>query len=432
MKKHLLSSIASIMVILLLGIPSSYGCKCQGEKTIQNLELTANVQTDGPERTPSEIYYEAVKDTANVDWLEYIPVFHYWRDIEDDEYLFDVPTPEQIAIWESLCEKENPADSVMRCYVQEYCLNMNQFMTIQDFISVWWQQEPYGSDDAFAVWRLQQYYSDTYYPDSEYDRFSYLKDAMESLCCYEPQSQFDLNFHSGMLATFQELFDRLMYREAVRHSSTKLGKALERENQAWEEYHAQLDSTFRIIDGDCHGFNGSSWSMAISGILFDNAGIRAESLGDFYYALTDSLDYEIRHKRSRIGVYEITRHSAVSDEKILQEYKNFMASLTDDEDSYPVPMRIKELTAEMNAWKKWMQSRKSVSSLLTGFVKDAYDNSTNNVRRQKYIMLKNRYQGYGPTSNDVLECLIPYGASDEEINGPSFDVRWMEKYHTSW
>ena len=422
----------SPLAVFLVAALCALSCKCQGNKDSHKQFRADTVTSAESENNNSEKYYEAVTDTANVDWQEYIPVFHYWRDIKDDEYLFDVPTPEQVAAWKSLCEKETPADSVMRCYVQKYCLNMNQFMTIQDFMSVWPQQEPYGSDDAFTEWRLEQYYLDIYHPDSEYDRFMYLKDAMASLCCYEPQYQFELNFYSGMQTTLQELFDRLMCREAVRHSSTNLGRALERENQAWEEYHAQLDSTFRIIDGDCHGLNGSSWSMAILGILFDNAEMRAESLGDFYFALTDSLDYEIRHKRSKIGVYEITRHSTVSDEKVLREYKSFMASFTENEDSYPVHLRTKELTAEMIAWKKWMQSRRSVSSQLTGFVKDAYDNSTNNVRRHKYIMLKNRYQGYGVTSDDVLECLIPYGASDEEMNGPSFDVRWKEKYHTSW
>ncbi len=420
------------LAVFLVTALCALSCRCQGNKGSQKQFRADSITVAKAENNNSELYYEAVTDTANVDWLEYIPVFHYWRDIEDDEYLFDAPTAEQIAAWESLCEKENPADSVMRCYGQEYCLNMNQFMTIQDFMSVWPQQEPYGSDDAFTEWRLEQYYLDIYNPDSEYDRFMFLREAIQSLCCFDAQSQLEMNFKAGMEATLEEFYCRMMLREAVRHSSTKLGRALERENQAWEEYHAQLDSTFSIINGDCHGLNGSSWSMAISGILFDNAEMRAESLGDFYFALTDSLDYEIRHKRSKIGVYEITRHSAVSDEKILREYKNFMASLTEDEDSYPVSMRTKELTAEMNAWKKWIQSRKSVSSLLTGFVKDAYDNSTNNVRRHKYIMLKNRYQGYGVTSDDVLECLIPFGASDEEMNGSSFDVRWKEKYHTSW
>lgn len=431
MKKHLSSTISSITVILLLGILCSYGCKCQKERTILNPELAAIERSNEPERAPSELYHAAVTDTTNVDWLEYIPVFHYWRDIEDDEYLFDVPSPEQITAWESLCEKENPADSVMRCYVQEYCLNMNQFMTIQDFMSVWPQQEPYGSDDAFTEWRLEQYYLDFYDPDSEFDRFMSLRDAIQSLCCYEAQSQFELNFRAGMEATFEEFYCRMMKREAVRHSTTRVAKALEKENQAWEAYHAQLDSTFRILDSE----NGmaSAWSMAISGIRYDDAGTRRISLDDFYFALTDSLDYEIRHKRSRISEYEIHHHTIIPESKVIQEYRSFINILTDSDIEFASPLseRKKALEDEMKAWEKWIRSRKAVSSLLTGFVKDAYDNSTNHVIRAKYIMLKNRYQGYGVTSNDVQECLIPYGASDEEMNGPSFDVRWKEKYHTS-
>ena len=64
------------------------------------------------------------------------------------------------------------------------------------------------------------------------------------------------------------------------------------------------------------------------------------------------------------------------------------------------------------------------SSLLNGLKKDCYDNATNNVRRKKLIMLKNRYQGYGVTSEDIMSCLIPYTASDVELNGPSFDEKW--------
>ncbi len=178
----------SPLAVFLVAALCALSCKCQGNKDSHKQFRADTVTSAESENNNSEIYYEAVTDTANVDWQEYIPVFHYWRDIKDDEYLFDVPTPEQVAAWKSLCEKETPADSVMRCYVQEYCLNMNQFMTIQDFMSVWPQQEPYGSDDAFTEWRLEQYYLDIYHPDSEYDRFMYLKDGMESLCCYEPQS----------------------------------------------------------------------------------------------------------------------------------------------------------------------------------------------------------------------------------------------------
>ena len=416
----------------LLAFLCMHSCKCQGNRVSQKDFTAENTPVVEKEKSPSVYYYEAVKDSANIDWMEYIPVFHYWRDIKDDEYLFDVPAPEQIAAWESLCEKESPADSVMRCYVQEYCLNMNQFMTIQDFVNVWPQQEPYGSDDAFTEWRLEQYYLNIYNPDSEYDRFMYLRDAIQSLCCYDAQSQFEMNFKAGMEATLEEFYCRMMHREAVRHSTARVAKALEIENQAWEAYHAQLDSTFRVLDSE----NGmaSAWSMAISGILFDDAGTRRISLDDFYFALTDSLDYEIRHKRSRISEYEIHHYTKMPEGKVLQAYKSFINILKESDIEYASPLseRKKALEDEMKAWEKWIQSRKAVSSILTGFVKDAYDNSTNTVIRAKFIMLKNRYQGYGLTSNDVMECLIPYDASDEEMSGPSFDVRWEEKYHTSW
>ena len=420
------STIKNILAttLLLLPILSSYSCKCQRRAGASEQFISGITTAAEHEKTSSEIYYEAAIDTTNIDWLEYIPVFHYWRDIEDDKYLFDVPTPDQITAWESLCEKENPADSVMRCYVQENCLNMNQFMTIHGFMNVWPLQKPYGSDDAFTEWRLEQYYLDFYYPDSEFDRFMYLRDAIQSLCCYDAQFQFELNFKAGMEAALEEFYCRMMHREAVRHSTARVAKALEKENQEWEAYHDQLDSTFKALDSE----NGtaSAWSMAISGILYDDAGIRRISLDDFYFALTDSLDYENRHKRSRIREYEIQRHTNLPETRVLHEYRNFINILKESDIEYACTLaeRKKALEKDMDAWEKWMKSRDMVSSLLTGLCKDVYDNSTNNVRRHKFIMLKNRYQGYGLTSNDVMECLIPYTASDEELNGPPFDERW--------
>lgn len=377
-------------------------------------------------RNCSDLYYEVMTDTVSVDWSEKIPVFHYWRDIPQEDYLFSAPTAEQVASWQSLCEKETPSDTVLRSEVQKNCRNMNHYMTIRDFMNVWPEQEPYGSDEAFTLWRLEQFDEDVHSPNSEFDRFHFLKNSIQSLCNYEAYFQFEMNFQAGMGHHLQELYDRTMLREAIRHSQPQLSKALEKENLAWEGYHAQLDSTFRIIDGDIHGLDGSAWSMAISGILYDDAQTRETSLADFYFALTDSLDYEVRHKNSVIGVYELEKHAVIPEQRVQREYRNFMNSLVEDEFSYPISQRKKALAMEMNAWRKWMGCRKEVSSLLTGLVKDCYDNATNNVRRKKFIMLKNRYQGYGVTSGDVMSCLLPYDASDDELNGPSFDEQWKK------
>ena len=371
-----------------------------------------------------QLFYKHTDSTRKA-WNDTVHVFHHWRDLEKSDYLFDVPTDEQISSWEHLCEDNNQYDSEQNIGVPGYYLNMNQYVTIYDFAGLWYRDDSYIDNLDLTLWRLAQYdYDSRYSPDSEYDRFYYLKNAIQGLCLFDAPFQFELNLKAGLEADFQEFFDKVLVREAIRHSSTDIAKALEEEETTWQSYHAELDSTFRIIDGTPNAFVGSAWPMAISGIAYDDALMREESLADFYFALTDSLDYKIRHKKSVIGEYDLVMHSTIQEERVLKEYRLFMDSLEEDDIYYPVPERKKALEREMNAWKEWMKSRAKVSSLLTGLCKEVYDNSTNNVRRHKYIMLKNRYQGYGLTSQDVMECLIPYSASDEELDGPSFNERW--------
>ena len=377
------------------------------------------------EKFNNEHLYHRHTDTTSNAWNDTVHVFHYWRDIENGDYLFESPTDEQVAFWKRLCEEKNQYDAEQNTGVPRYFLDMNQYVSIYDFAGLWYLDDSYFDNLDLTLWRLAQYdYDSRYSPDSEYDRFHYLKNVIQGICLFDAQYQFELNLKAGLEADFQEFYDKVLVREAIRHSSSDIAKALDDEDVAWQSYHAELDSTFRIIDGNPSGLVGSAWPMAISGIAYDDAQMREESLADFYFALTDSLDYEIRHKKSVIGEYDLVKHSTIKEERVLKEYRLFVDSLEEDDINYPVPERRRALARDMNAWKQWMISRAKVSSLLTGFCKEVYDNSTNNIRRHKYIMLKNRYQGYGLTSNDVMECLIPYTALDEELDGPSFDERW--------
>ena len=387
-------------------------------------QSTKSSNSDGEMFNNEQLYHKHTDTTSNA-WNDTVHVFHYWRDIEKGDYLFDVPTEEQISSWKKTCEESNHYDSEQNTGVPWYYLNMNQYVTIYDFAGLWYRDDSYIDNLDLTLWRLAQYdYDSSYSPDSEYDRFYCLKNAIQGLCLFDAQFQFELNLNAGLEADFQEFYDKVLVREAIRHSSTDIAKALEEEETTWQSYHAEQDSTFRKIDGTPNAFVGSAWPMAISGIAYDDALMREESLADFYFALTDSLDYKIRHKKSVIGEYDLVKHSTIQEERVLKEYRLFMDSLEEDDIYYPVPERKKALEREMNAWKEWMKSRATVSSLLAGLCKEVYDNSTNNVRRHKYIMLKNRYQGYGLTSQDVKECLIPYSASDEELDGPSFNERW--------
>ena len=403
----------SILLILLIVFAVGCGQRRSSKSSNNNSEQFNN-----------ELYYKHTDSTRNT-WNDTVHVFHYWRLNEKIDYLFDIPTEEQIASWTRLCEESNQYGPEHNTGVPDSFLNMNQYVTIYDFAELWYRDHSYNDNLDLTLWRLAQYdYDSIYSPDSEFDRFFYLKNSIQGLCLFDAQFQFELNLKAGLEADFQKFYDRVLVREAIRHSSTDIAKALEDEETAWQSYHAELDSTFRIIDGTPNAFVGSAWPMAISGIAYDDAQLREESLADFYFALTDSLDYKIRHKKSVISEYDLVKHSTIQEERVLKEYRLFMDSLEEDDIYYPVPERIRALERDMDAWKKWQKSRATVSSLLTGLCKEVYDNSTNSVRRHKYIMLKNRYQGYGLTSNDVMECLIPYTATEEELGGPSFNERW--------
>ena len=371
------------------------------------------------------IYYKELDG----EWNDSCEVFHFWLDFDDDDYLFGAPSGEQIEAWKILCEERNLYKRGNRDGVMNGYLNMNQYVTVSDFIELWYREDSYRSNLDLTIWRLRQYdWEQIYEPDSEYDRFNYLKNSFSGLCTFEPAFQFEYNLWANLRADFQEFYNELMAREAILHATSRVAKALKMEELAYQSYHKEVIEAFIIIAGDKNGLNGSAWGMAIAGISEDDADMREISLADFYFALTDSLDYDVRHIRSAIGSYELNKQSSCPNEKVLKEYRRFMGSLEEDEFHFPIPERKKVLLKEMEAWKKWMKSREAVSSLLSGLCKEAYDNATNNTRRYKYIMLKNCYAGFGVTSHDVIEQIIPYTASDEELEGPNFREKWNELY----
>ena len=340
-------------------------------------------------------------------------VFHYWRDIEPEDYLFAAPSDERIAEWKDLCGGKSPeGDPLPPASLTGY-KSINQYVTVQDFYSLWYYDSTNRYNDELALWRLEQYDTASHSPASERERFDILKARIQSLRDFEPQFQMDLNNHAGLLADFQEFVSRLFLKEVISHSDSLVVSALKNENDEWLNYHAAVDSAFRIIDGDPSGLDGSSWSMAISGIREDDALIREHSLSDYLFHLTGELDER-----------DIVRHEAVSAQKVLREYYRFMGTFKPDVYSFRPSARRAILSEEMEAWKRWMDARDSVSGLLSGSRKAVYDNCTNNVRRMKLIMLKNRYEGYGVSSDDVWRLRIPYTAPDEELDGPSFDERW--------
>ena len=158
-----------------------------------------------------QLFYKHTDSTRKA-WNDTVHVFHHWRDLEKSDYLFDVPTDEQISSWERLCEESNQYDPKQNTGVPGYFLNMNQYVTIYDFRELWYRDDPYIDDLDLTLWRLVQYdYDSSYSPDSEYDRFYYLKNVIQGLCLFDAQFQFELNLKAGLEADFQEFYDKVLH-----------------------------------------------------------------------------------------------------------------------------------------------------------------------------------------------------------------------------
>lgn len=402
-----------INLLLVAGVIAGMAAGCGQHRPARNQSSVAPL----PEDTVQQATPESTGE-AEIDWRDTVHICRHWENLRQSDYLFTPPSKIQITNWKNLCEKRNPVSGEVG--LPGKYKSANQYITVWDLIELWYGENSCADNLDLTLWRIAQFKgkgSGTH--RTEQERFECLRNCIRELD-FEPGTQLELNFHDALMADLQAFYCRVMSREAIRKASPKLSSALERENRAWEHYHAEVQSAYEVIDGAPDGMNGSAWPMAISGIGEADALVRETSLSGFYFALTDHLSCT-------------PDDSSISQEEVLQEYARFMDSFREDEFHFPPEDRRQALSKDMDAWKKWMQSRAAVSALLSPSLKKVYDPSTRIVLREKFRMLKNRYQGYGIISGSVIECLIPDSVLDDELrSAPSFDKRWGEMFDCKW
>ena len=393
-------------IVLVFLILSSVGC---------GQHRTARNHNDNSEEYNGEPLYYRHTDTTDNAWNNTTEFFHYWKKMRPDDYLFGPFPADSVSSWKSLCKELNDEDRDGFGFIPANYANMNQHVTIYDLIAVWRERGYNKKYDDFTLWRIEQFRCDTLKPVSVYEKFDLLRSTINSICDFEPFAKFEYDNMSCLGLELQEFYDRMLLRESMSLADPPLSEALLQEDTAWKSYHSALDSTYHKLFEDPNHLNGSAWGQSLLGALQDDALIREHSLADLCF--------------SSVEQFKPETHSPVSDTRVIQEYWRFMNSFEENEYHYPIKVRKKALEIEMAEWQKWMKSRVAVSDLLKGREKELYDNSTNNARRMKYIMLKNRYEGYGVTSDDVMELLIPYSVLDDELSSTSsFDEKWKNNY----
>ena len=355
-----------------------------------------------------ELYYAEYSESDNLDWDEKIPVFHYWThkdgEIPDDS----------VNTWEKACEEAFVPTPTERRYVHGYYRSMNQFVTVNDLIELWYRENKYRGNDAFTFWRLDQYQNLVCRHCDHSESARLIKKAVESLMDYEAETQWDLNFQASLRNDLKEFYERRLLKLSL-YCPEDLGEALRHEEEAWQDYNKKLSIAYNLLESSPDGLDGSAWPMSMAGIAEDNLDMRIASLEDYLRINENSFCFPEEDGTVGIGM-------------VMHESDDFISELREDENHQPLSVRKKALDEEVAAWIQWMNARTNVSLLLSGNTRDEYEAVTGSIIRRKFIMLKNRYQGYGVTSQDVLDCLIPYDTDSDGLYGPSFSEKWRSLY----
>ena len=366
----------------------------------------------------SKQYFADLSSISIGDKYGQIQVSHCWRELQEKDYLFDVPSADSIAAWKALCESRFACESADCDYLKKSFRSLNHYVSFYDLVELWYHEDSLKPNDELTLWRLTQFCPLEETPTLEEERFRILGNTICDLYDIEPDSQWDLNFWSGVKAHLWEFYCRVLDNATISRANGELEEALLNEREAWNRYHEALNNAFCILEGNAEGLNGSAWPMSVTGILEEDADFRIAATKEYYFVVADGW---------RKPIEELERHAIFSVERVLDEYHSFMNTLPTDEYYFPVEDRKEALAMEMHAWEDWMKSREHVSSLLSGNERYIFNNSTNNLRRRKLIMLKNRYEAYGITSYEVMESQIPYEIDDAALDSLSnFDDRWKK------
>lgn len=344
-----------------------------------------------------------------------------WKD--PSVYLMDKPDDSSIATWKKICETDNSEfNSIM---IPSYMKGdpMERHVTFYDLANTGSIKDP-SVEDAFMLWRLNEYMPSKRNPIGETQRYELLCAQMDSLLtCDGDGSQMDYNIHSYLESEFVRI--RVYeYQKRLCDSIPTSAEALNEEFSSWKEYISAADEAFdKVKMGP--GFQGSGSPMAYFGFRQENMEMMSQALLPFYLTITDP-------KKSP----KAESHSIIARSDIDVEYGRFLSSIvktmTEEKDSeffdpdsyYPLEEQIASLKKEQGAWQKWMDVREKVAESLDDTLRMEYENASNNIRRRKLIDLKNRYEGYGLTSEFILKILLKYNCTETELSEYNYEQAW--------
>lgn len=338
-------------------------------------------------------------------------------------YLMEKPTDDSISAWKKMCETLNPDYNHVMIPPYMDGVPMEKQVTFYD-LAIASSIEESSREDAFILWRLNEFMPSNSEPTGEVQRYKLLCAQMDSLLtCNGIGSQMDYNFNSYLEAEFAWIRVN-EYQKRLCDAIPSSAEVLNEEFASWKEYISAADNAFEKIQMGL-GFQGSASPMSYSGFRSESMEMLSQALIPFYLMISDPKNAP-----------EADAHGVTTLIDVDDEYQVFLSSIvkkmTEEKDSeffdpnsyYPLKEQTAALEKDQSSWQKWMEAREKVAESLEGDLQLQYENATNNIRRRKLIDLKNRYEGYGITSEFILGILLKYDCSDAELSEHNYEQLW--------
>ncbi len=351
-------------------------------------------------------------------------------------YLFDEPSKEDVEQWKTFCRENKRELKKQYCYAKlkgafdEYEDEYEEIPRIDDIdlishdINKYWRQDSLKRD-AFVVWRLSEYMPIKQEPHSEKERFeifekqaSFIVDSLYN----KGRTSFDLAYASD----FETCFKRVRYNllnSRFKSRYPEYYSLLEQEKAIFDKYYKVSVISFNKVSGNEDV--GSGWVSSMTENQY-----RSSLISDYnnafeasYFALADE-EPELSKRHQYISFERLAReYEAFASERENVKYRHYF-----DADAEVVEKEKKLLREDQQAFEQWILIREKISESLPENARDIFNNATNEIKRDKLILLKNRFSDFGITSNEVIEALLPYDCTDEQLfNYTSFtDVFWSK------
>ena len=360
--------------------------------------------------SPSDVPVPVAAEALEEEHLsDSVAVGHAWRDIPDGAYTRRVPDASTVERWKRKFESFGP-DSAARSDIALF-RDAEHYLAVSDFINLWHvERKEYAPD--IAEWRLLQWDPGLdSLPEGRLMRICHTRKQFEALLDYDTGCQWDMTLKAWLEVDFRRFYIQILRREVY-------GWCLRNDRELKPFLVHEETCAYMCHDAESAAYPKLLGSPEWSGTSFP---YRCGLFG------RDCLEIEARALELFLGGLMLRSDippatGLITREDVLKEYDTFAERMVDDDYSFPLEERRKALEKDREAWKKWMGARSSASLYLKGEHRRVYDYATEQICREKLILLKNRYltdDGYCMESE--RKSLLQPGCSDFEILQHDFE-----------